>query len=126
MQKRVLIVEDEPGIRLLLNEILKKEGHEVMQATTGKEALEKIATSSFDLLIIDYKLPVLDGIEVIKQLQTDQHFIPCIMMTGLIELVAEQLEKIDFVKGVIAKPFNVDELCEIVQKIFPTVQTKQI
>ncbi len=41
MQKRVLIVEDEPGIRLLLNEILKKEGHEVMQATTGKEALEK-------------------------------------------------------------------------------------
>nr|WP_318539521.1 response regulator [Terribacillus saccharophilus] len=61
MSKHVLIVDDQPGIRILLEEVIREEGHTVISVGTGAKALDQIKRQKPDLLLIDYKLPVLDG-----------------------------------------------------------------
>lgn len=115
MAKKILIVDDEVGIRLLLKEILKQDGHHICQAKTGKEALDKITVTPFDLLIIDYHLPILNGVSVLKRLQEKDIYLPCIFMTGMFEMLIDELEEMDFVTGIIAKPFHVHELLKLVR-----------
>src|SRR5690625_527709 len=62
MQKEILVVDDQPGIRLLLTDIFENDGYKVNTAETGQEALDKIYKNFFDLIILDYKLPILDGL----------------------------------------------------------------
>ncbi|HEY4600779.1 MAG TPA: response regulator [Cerasibacillus sp.] len=115
MAKKILIVDDEAGIRLLLKEILKQDGHHICQAKTGKEALDKMTAAPFDLLIIDYHIPILDGVAVLQQLQEKGIHLPCIFMTGMFEMLVDELEEMDFVTGIIAKPFHVHELLKLVR-----------
>lgn len=107
MTKEVLVVDDQPGIRMLLTDILTNEGYHVSVAKTGKEALEKIYLKVFDLVILDYKLPVIDGMKVVQQMEQDKMEIPIILMSGLIEEVMKESKNYHMVKRVMAKPFNV-------------------
>ncbi|MFD1347881.1 response regulator [Oceanobacillus caeni] len=111
-QSKILIVDDQMGIRLLLKEILKNEGYEIEEATTGKEAIDQISVNSFDLMILDYKLPIMDGTEVLEKLEKDNVEIPAIVMSGLVENIASEAMKSKLVKSVIAKPFNINEFVE--------------
>lgn len=110
-------MDDQIGIRLLLKEVLKNEGYEIEEATTGKEAIEQINSKGFDLLILDYKLPIMDGTEVLKKLEKDNVEIPAIVMSGLIENIASEAKKFKLVKSIIAKPFNINEFVEKVRAI---------
>ncbi|MEK4803333.1 response regulator [Oceanobacillus sp. FSL K6-0118] len=116
-QSKILIVDDQMGIRLLLKEILKNEGYEIEEATTGKEAIDQISVNSFDLMILDYKLPIMDGTEVLEKLEKDNVEIPAIVMSGLVENIASEAMKSKLVKSVIAKPFNINEFVEKVHDI---------
>lgn len=116
-QSKILIVDDQMGIRLLLKEILKNEGYEIEEATTGKEAIDQISVNSFDLMILDYKLPIMDGTEVLEKLEKDNVEIPAIVMSGLVENIASEAMKSKLVKSVIAKPFNINEFVEKVHAI---------
>ncbi|MCR1835455.1 response regulator [Oceanobacillus caeni] len=116
-QSKILIVDDQMGIRLLLKEILKNEGYEIEEATTGKEAIDRISVNSFDLMILDYKLPIMDGTEVLEKLEKDNVEIPAIVMSGLVENIASEAMKSKLVKSVIAKPFNINEFVEKVHDI---------
>ncbi|MED4475226.1 response regulator [Oceanobacillus caeni] len=116
-QSKILIVDDQMGIRLLLKEILKNEGYEIEKATTGKEAIDQISVNSFDLMILDYKLPIMDGTEVLEKLEKDNVEIPAIVMSGLVENIASEAMKSKLVKSVIAKPFNINEFVEKVHDI---------
>ncbi|MFH1362777.1 MAG: response regulator, partial [Candidatus Omnitrophota bacterium] len=62
MSKRILVIDDEAMITLSLRKLLKKEGYEATIVSDGVEALEKIKTEEFDLLILDIRMPLLDGI----------------------------------------------------------------
>lgn len=118
MPKEILVVDDQPGIRLLLTDILTSEGHRVTIASTGKEALDKIHQASFDLIILDYKLPIIDGGEVLNQLENEEIKIPVIVMSGMAESIIGEMETRRIVKNTIAKPFNVMDLCARVKEIF--------
>ncbi|MFP7492616.1 response regulator [Terribacillus saccharophilus] len=107
MNKRVLIVDDQPGIRILLEEVIREEGHEVISVGTGAKALEQIKKIRPDLLLIDYKLPVLDGPAVLDNLKEQGLFIPSIMMSGLAEEAEAFRQKYDFLIEVLAKPFDI-------------------
>ncbi|WP_068673830.1 response regulator [Oceanobacillus sp. Castelsardo] len=116
-KNKILVVDDQIGIRLLLKEVLKNEGYEIEEATTGKEALDQLNTTAFDLMILDYKLPIMDGTEVLEKLEKDNVEIPAIVMSGLVENIASEARKYKLVKSVIAKPFNINEFVEKVHAI---------
>ncbi|MEN2767263.1 response regulator [Ornithinibacillus xuwenensis] len=117
MEKKILIVDDEVGIRLLLEDLLGSEGHGVYTAQTGKEALDLLQVHTIDLLIMDYKLPILDGIEVLKQLEREKIDIPTIVMSGLVENIKDEIITFPIVKKVLSKPFNVLEVREFVNQL---------
>ena len=80
MKKKVLVVDDEENIRLLFKEELEEEGYEVDTASNGLEALEKVKAASFDVIVLDIKMPVMDGIQAlnaIKNINKDQPVILC-------------------------------------------------
>jgi DNA-binding response OmpR family regulator len=105
---RILLVDDEQSIQTLLSYPLRKEGYEVVQASDGREALDRFGEASFDLVILDVMMPRLDGLEVCRRLRTRSD-VPIIMLTA-------KAEEIDKVVGLemgaddyITKPFSMRE-----------------
>ncbi|WP_138420768.1 response regulator [Aquibacillus sediminis] len=117
MGKTVMIVDDQIGIRLLLEEVVKSEGYQVEVAENGKEALDKIINQLPDLLIIDFKLPIMDGYAVVQQVEQQNIQIPTIVMSGLSEEAAKKMEAFDMVKEVFAKPFDIEEARVTINKL---------
>lgn len=110
MGKKVLIVDDQYGIRILLNEVLEKEGYEVFQAPNGPTALEIVRDKRPDLVLLDMKIPGMDGLEILRHIRLVEPDLKVIMMTAYGEL--------DLIKEAMAlgalthftKPFDIDEL----------------
>ncbi|WP_047980902.1 response regulator [Ornithinibacillus contaminans] len=117
MKKKILVVDDEVGIRLLLEDLLGTGNNEVLTAQNGKEALDLLATHTIDLLIIDYKLPIIDGIAVVQQLDKENQPIPTIIMSGLVENILEETSVLPNVKEVLSKPFDILELNTLVKNL---------
>lgn len=117
MKGNILIVDDHPGICLLLYEVFSNENYNVHTATTGKEALEKIKDAPIDLILIDNNLPIISGLEVIRWLEKKRFNTPVILMSGASEMLSEKVIQYSFVTKVLTKPFNIDELKSFVEKI---------
>src|SRR5204863_2698408 len=105
---RILLVDDEQSIQALLSYPLRKEGYDVVQATDGREALDRFDEQPFDLVVLDLMLPKVDGLEVCRQLRSRSP-VPIIMLTA-------KSEEIDKVVGLelgaddyITKPFSMRE-----------------
>jgi DNA-binding response OmpR family regulator len=105
---RILLVDDEQSIQALLSYPLRKEGYDVVQATDGRQALERFDEQQFDLVVLDLMLPKLDGLEVCRRLRS-RSSVPIIMLTA-------KSEEIDKVVGLeigaddyITKPFSMRE-----------------
>jgi DNA-binding response OmpR family regulator len=105
---RILLVDDEQSIQTLLSYPLRKEGYDVVQATDGRQALERFEEQPFDLVVLDLMLPKVDGLEVCRQLRS-RSAVPIIMLTA-------KSEEIDKVVGLelgaddyITKPFSLRE-----------------
>src|SRR5690625_5338492 len=113
MMKHILIVDDHPGIRLLLEEIFKLEGYNVTTASSGKETLKLLESNHFDFLIIDQHLPDIKGIQIINTMATKQNIIPVILISGLKTNLHTFKKKHNFIKEVIKKHFNLKELLKI-------------
>lgn len=113
----VLIVDDHPGIRLLLLEIFKHEGYNVSVVSTGKEAIETLATHSFDIVLLDKNLPIINGIEVIECLHHYKIDVNVILMSGLVDDLEEKVKQYEFVRGIKQKPFDITDLCDTVKEI---------
>lgn len=89
-----MIVDDQFGIRILLNEVLHKEGYETFQAANGIQALEVLNNHSPDLVLLDMKIPGMDGIEILKRMKVVEPDIRVIIMTAYGELDMIQEERI--------------------------------
>ena len=105
---RILLVDDEQSIQTLLSYPLRKEGYDVVQATDGRQALDRFDEQAFDLVVLDLMLPKVDGLEVCRQLRS-RSAVPIIMLTA-------KSEEIDKVVGLelgaddyITKPFSLRE-----------------
>ncbi|MCL6599689.1 response regulator [Alicyclobacillus macrosporangiidus] len=114
MAKKVLIVDDQFGIRVLLQEVLLQEGYQVFQAANGPAALEIVKQESPDLILLDMKIPGMDGLEILRNLRKMGAETKVIMMTayGELDLIQEAMEM-----GALAhftKPFDIDELRQAV------------
>ncbi len=80
--KKILVADDEMSIRLLYSEELKEEGYEVYLAANGREALEIVRTIPLDLVILDIKMPEMDGIEALRQIKEQHPDLPVVLSTA--------------------------------------------
>jgi len=123
--KKILIVDDQYGIRVLLSELFKKEGYQTLQAANGMTAIELVKQECPDLVILDLKMPGMDGLEVFKNLKKLNEGVQVIFMTAYGELQLVQ----EFMKlGAIthfAKPFDIEEVCRTVKRVVP-LDTKEM
>lgn len=110
--KHILIVEDEVGIVQFLTQGLEEEGYKVSSANNGKAGLELFQSEKFDLVLLDWMLPKMTGLEVCKAIRTQNTKTPIIFLTAK-DTVQETVEGLkaganDYIK----KPFSFDELVE--------------
>lgn len=117
MSKEILVVDDQPGIRLLLADMLRNEGYQVQTAETGQEALDKINSSHCDLLVLDYQLPVINGIELLTMLEKKSIVLPAILISGLAEEFQKKYDSDLYIKKVFTKPFDMRDVCSVVDSI---------
>ncbi|RMF91223.1 MAG: response regulator [Methanobacteriota archaeon] len=89
----IMVVDDEPDILYLVSKMLRKEGHEVIEALNGKQALEKLKERRPDLILLDVMMPGLNGWEVSKKIKSDPEYrsIPVAMLT--VKSSEEDMEK---------------------------------
>lgn len=80
--KKILVVDDEESIRFLYKEELEEEGYIVECAKNGEEALEKLAAFQPDLISLDIKMPVMDGIEALKRIREKERHLPIILCSA--------------------------------------------
>jgi two-component system, response regulator, stage 0 sporulation protein F len=116
MKGKVLIVDDQFGIRILLNEVFQKEGYQTFQAANGVQALEILTKKEPDIVLLDMKIPGMDGIEILKRMKKLNQDIRVIIMTAYGELYMIQEAKDLGALTHFAKPFDIDYLREAVKK----------
>ncbi|MEH6936371.1 response regulator [Bacillus sp. JJ664] len=116
MGSKLLIVDDQYGIRLLLHEIFKKEGYEVFQAANGFQAIDIVIKDCPDLVILDMKIPGMDGVEILKRIKEINKEIKVILMTAYGELdIIEEAKKLGALRY-FPKPFDIDEIKKVVRE----------
>ena len=112
--EKILVVDDERGIRYLLSDALSDAGFEVSLAKDGQESLDQLKESRFALVITDINMPRLDGIEMLKRMKLAGRKEKIIIMTANpLDLKFEETEVPHVVKK-FKKPFIVDNLLDVV------------
>ena len=125
MSDKILVVDDEPSNRNILSQELTHEGYSVVAAGDGREALEKIESSRPDLIILDYMMPDLSGLEVSKELRKREDDTPVVMITayGTVDRAVEAMKEgaYDF----ITRPFEPDHIALVVRKALEQQRLKR-
>lgn len=114
---KVLIVDDQYGIRLLLYEVFSKEGYQTFSAANGKEAIDIVQKESPDIVLLDMKIPGMDGLEILKHIKKIIPDIKVIMMTAYGELDMLQEANSYGVITHFTKPFDIEQLRNAVRDI---------
>ena len=115
-KRRILVADDEEGIRESLNLILG-EAHDLVFAQDGQETLERLRSETFDLALLDIKMPKLDGLEVLRRLQQAPRSTPILVLTAYqsVELAKEavKLGAVDY----LPKPFEREQILRTVNDL---------
>lgn len=116
---KVLLVEDMASVRRLIQEILRPLGAQIIEAENGQDAIEKIISTEFDVVLMDIEMPIINGLDVLKQIRQVHKFnyLPVIMMTGLDD---ESLATKAFEYGAydyVRKPIHAEELIARIRSV---------
>jgi len=113
-ETRVLVVDDEPGIRSTVAEMLSLEGYAVDEAANGEEALAAVERRRPDLVLLDLRMPVLDGWGFASALRRRGLSLPIVIMTAARDTQrwADEIAA----RGTLAKPFGYDDLMAVVER----------
>ncbi len=114
-QARILIIDDDDNIRKVLQTILEDEGYLVETATTGTEGIEKSKTSFYNLALIDFRLPDMEGIELLSKLRPTTPKMRKIMVTGYPTLQNAVSAVNNGADAYVIKPFDVEKLLTSIQ-----------
>ena len=119
-KKKILVVEDEPDMTMVITHFLQHAGYEVLTAANGEEGIEKAASEKPDLILSDTQMPVMNGWEMLEELrkQPRSRHIPVIMVTGRYEKYDIAAAAAYGIADYIAKPFDPSLLLEKISDIF--------
>lgn len=114
MPHRLLVVDDDDAIRVMVTKILERVGYSITTARDGQEAIEKLETSEFDGMLLDLMMPRVDGFGVIDHLKTTRpSFLnKVVVMTAF---TGAARDRVDPACALLPKPFDVDELVGMVE-----------
>jgi len=117
--KKILIIDDEPDIIKIIKFRLVKMGYEVTTAADGKEGLESVRLTKPDLVLLDFRMPFLNGDEVCKEIKKDEStkHIPVMLMTASTQDALEENTIKMGVDDYILKPFDPEELINKIRKL---------
>ena len=113
----ILVVDDENLVRGIVEEILTSQGHEVIQATSGNEAIKMCGERTFDLVISDLSMPLMNGFDLISALRRLQKNLPVLAISGVYTGDLLKAVKLLGAKAILEKPFGPDNLKGAVDKI---------
>lgn len=120
--KHILIADDEPGIRDFLRDFLEGEGFRISEAETGAQVLKALADGDYDLIMMDIRMPEMDGLAVLREMHAKKTDVPIILMTAhtsaTVAIQATQLGAYDY----ITKPFQLDAVLLTIQRYFERQQ----
>jgi C4-dicarboxylate-specific signal transduction histidine kinase len=119
---RILIIDDDPGIRTTLSDILEGEGYEVKDFGTAGKALDFLKKNPFDVIFVDLKLPDMDGMKLLEQIKLINPESAVIMITGHASIATAVEALNDGAYAYIVKPFDLDELKTIVKKAIKAIR----
>lgn len=109
-KRKVLIVDDESGMRHMLSVLLQREGYEIDTATDGKAGLDKVKLNQYDLVLCDIRMPEMDGLSFLESTKNINAQLPVIMMSafGNVDTAIEAMKKGAY--DYVSKPFKADEI----------------
>jgi DNA-binding NtrC family response regulator len=115
--KKILIVDDDAELRSTLSEILKGAGYHIDEASSGKEAIEKMASKDFDIALLDLMMPKMNGIETLTELKKITQKTKVIMITAFatVENAVDAIKK--GASDCISKPFRIEELLTTIRRV---------
>ena len=118
--ERVLVVDDEANMRRTLADILRNEGYEVTTAATGAEAVQRCSEAAYDIVLMDVRMPGIDGVEAFRRIRRHQEGVRVILMSayGLEDLKQAALDE-----GAIAfltKPLDLDQAVRLISEVKDT------
>ncbi|RMF88813.1 MAG: response regulator [Methanobacteriota archaeon] len=111
---KLLIVDDEEGMRTTLSDIFRKRGYEVETASKGREGVEKVKKGFVNVVLLDIKLPDMGGVEVLKEIKRESPDTEVVMITAYASLQTSVEALNEGAYGYIMKPFEVDVLANAV------------
>ncbi len=126
-KRRILIVEDEKPIRDMVYFALDSDGYEIVEAVNGKEAVEQLAQESPSLILMDWMLPDVSGLELVRRIKRDEitSHIPIIMLTAKTE-ERDKIEGLDSgADDYITKPFSVRELSARIRAVMRRIDGEE-
>lgn len=125
-KRKILVVDDESGMREMLSYELGSRGYQVATAGNGEEAMEKMVSENFQLVITDIKMPKMDGLKLLDAVKKAKPEVEVIMSTGYgtVEAAVDAMKKgaYDFVQ----KPFNIEEIAALAEKALEKTELKMM
>jgi two-component system response regulator (stage 0 sporulation protein F) len=110
----VLLVDDDPGVRFALSEVLNDRGYRVISVSSGRQALD--ALDGVDVVVTDFSMPGMDGLELCQRISARQPAPPVILLTAH---GSEQLVRVASSRGAcscVSKPFDIDEIARVIEQ----------
>lgn len=115
--KKILIVDDQQGIRLLLKEVFNNEGYETFLASNGIEAIQYVENNTIDCVLLDMKIPGMNGLEILKHIKSLFEKLPVLMMTGDGDMNLVHNAKELGANHFFTKPFDIFEMKDTINKL---------
>jgi two-component system response regulator MprA len=115
--KRILVVDDEPMVCDSIKRMLEFDGHQVEMATSGQQALEVLQNAKFDLIMIDYRMPVMTGDKLAGLIKARAPHLPILLISATAQVLEQSQEPLAGVDLMISKPFPLEELREAIVRV---------
>ncbi len=117
--KRILVAEDDLLVAQTIRMALAVDGHQVSIAEDGEQALAMFSAGEFDLVIADFRLPKVDGLELAQAIKAQFPALPIVLITAYAESIERRMGKVSNIDLMLEKPFSVEDLLGALRKIFP-------
>jgi len=119
LAKTILVVDDEIQIREIITEFLQTYNFDVLEAANGEEALKEFSKCKVELVITDIRMPVMNGLQLLRAVKQNPPKTPVILMTGYQPTKSQELAMTTKADGYLMKPFSLLNLRDSIQKILP-------
>src|SRR5437667_12847235 len=116
-KSRILVVDDEDALRMVLSNELSSSGYDVASAGDGDEAITMVQNKKFDFVLLDIKMPKVDGFEVLKFLKKHFPAVKVIMLTGFADLKNAIESKKHGAEDFVSKPYDLVDLLTTIERV---------